>query len=389
MLDTMTDYPITDSNLPFADYLKQCQTMIANRREDLQLAGDNRETILHANSPFEYRPQANNQSSKVGVLLIHGLLDCPFTYRELAAHLHSQGMLCRSIILPGHGTRPSDLLDVTYHDWLQTVHYGIESLKNEVDAIYLIGYSTGAALSIYHALQESRITGLVLIAPAIKIRTPVDVAVNWYQLAHCLGKDKRWVYHCKETDYTKYKSIPFNSVKQVSKLTKSIRASCRAHPIKQPIYMILSREDETISSHDAINFFSSMHHANSKLLVYSSTRRTYPDSRITMRNGRFKDLKISHLAHASLSFSAANSHYGTSGDYAYASRLESNAIYGAYNRLKANAFGVMAKYKLTQQLRQPLTYNPDFDYMAASISTFIADIQAMQNKQVNNEFKRF
>jgi esterase/lipase len=372
-LEAMESYPITDSSLPFAGYIQQCQAIIAGRREDLSTAGANREKILHANTPFEYRPRPARQPHKTGALLMHGLLDCPFTFRELCSHLQDQGILCRSILLPGHGTRPSDLLSVTYHEWLQAVRYGIETLKHEVDSIFLIGYSTGAALAIYHALENSRITGLILMAPAIKIRTPVDVAVNWYHLANYLGKDRDWVYHCEEDDYAKYKSITYNAVKQVCKLSESIRDLCRDQQVKQPIYMILSREDETISSHEAIDFFSAMHHSQSKMLLYTAAARSYPDARIETRSSVNNELNVVNLSHTALLYSADNSHYGQQGDYKYASHLHEGNIYGAYNRIETNAFDLMKKYGLAQHPRRLITYNPDFHYLANSISAFITD----------------
>jgi esterase/lipase len=364
------NYPITDSEMPFAEYIKQCQSLIAERRLNLGCGTNDAEKIISANSPFEYYP-TTDKKAKYGALLIHGLLDCPFTFRDLATQLQAQGILSRAILLPGHGTKPDDLMAVTYHDWLQAVRYGVETLKKEVDYVYLVGFSTGAALAIYHAMQDANIAGIIALSPAIKIRTPVDMMANWYHLTNYLGKGRHWAYHTAEVDYVKYKSIPFNSVRQVTKLAESIREMTHDNPLKQPIYMILSREDETISSHNAIDFFLCQHHPESKMLLYTSLDHRYSDRRIETRKAVYPDLNIAHISHPSLGFSPSNPHYGQEGDYINASHNSRKYIYGAYNTIEINAFKLMSKINLVKYPRRVLTYNPDFNNMASNIARFI------------------
>lgn len=365
----MTHVPITDLNLPFSEYIKRCQHLIRERRQDLNRAEGNPDTIIHANSPFE---GLAHKPKRIGVLMIHGLLDCPFTFREITSPLNAQGIATKAVLLPGHGTRPSDLLTVTYHDWLQTVRYGILAFKDEVDELYLMGYSTGAALAIYHALFEPIVKGVMVIAPAIKLRAPVDLGASFYHFTNQLGKDHAWVFHCEENDYAKYRSITFNAVQQVVKLTSAVRDLCGEHQVKQPIHMVLSREDETISSRKAIDFFSSMHHPQSKLLLYSGSPQSYPDARIQTVISQNLAIHVEHYAHAALGFSADNNHYGEQGDYCEASHLlNGEYIYGAYNKIEITAFDVMKKYNLVKHARRVLTYHPEFNHMMEDILAFI------------------
>ena len=365
-------YPITDSRLPFAEYIKQCQAIITERRTDLARPHTDAQTVIAANSPFEVYPAASHDGTiKYGVLLIHGLLDCPFTFREISAQLKTKGILSRAVLLPGHGTEPSDLMHITYHDWLQAVRYGIETLKKEVEEVYLVGFSTGAALSIYHALQDSQIAGIILLSPAIKMRVPVDVAASWYHFTKSFGKDRNWVYRCPEDDYVKYKSIPFNGVRQLCELTDAVREMGQESPLQTPVYMILSREDETISSHEAIEFFTSLRNPESRMLLYSSIDHRYPDTRIETRKSAFPELNIAHISHPSIGFSPENAHYGQTGDYLHAARTDKKYIYGAYNHLELGVFKLMAKLRLVKAPRHVLTYNPDFRNMANSIGEFI------------------
>jgi esterase/lipase len=365
-------YPILDSTLLFSDYIAHTRAMIEERRPDLSYVNTHAEFIINANTPFEFYPHQpiwGNKRLKYGALLIHGLLDCPFSLRDLGICLQNQGILSRAILLPGHGTTPNDLMAISYHDWIRAVWYGIESLQQDVENIFLIGYSTGAALSVYHALQNTNIAGIVLLSPAIKIKASVDMVVGWHQLTSYLSKRHRqWIYQEKEVNAVKYQSIPFNAVTQVSQLTEVIRELTIQHPLKQPIYMAISREDETVSSDQAMDFFSALPNPNSKLLLYSSIDHRYPDPRIFTRLTNYPQAHIKHLSHISLPFAPSNSYYGTQGHYQYASHQPApHVIYGGYNHIEEKIFDLLYALKLAKYKRRGLTYNPDFEYMANEI----------------------
>ncbi len=377
---TAINYPYCDSHLPFTDYIKECRNMIAARRPDLQTDNPGCHRILDANSPYELLPEpAQSSQKRRGALLIHGLLDCPYSLRDIGNHLQQTGVLCRSVLLPGHGTMPSDLLHVTYHDWIQVVRYGVESLKNEVDQIYLIGYSTGAALAIYQALQDIQVEGIVLLSPAIRIKAPVDIVVGWRHLVQWMQGNTPWAYVDNENDYTKYHSVTLNAVTQVSRLTDVIHDLRQHGELMQPMLMIMSREDETVSSHQAIHYFSGLHNPDNKMLIYSSTNQQYPDPRIVVRPGVYPALNIRHLSHTAIPFSADNEHYGQHGDYPFASRPDTNAIYGAYNKLEVKFSKALKNMHLLKSTHEELTYNPDFEFMMKEICQFIAGDETLMH----------
>lgn len=354
---------------PFAKIQEACKKRILDRRRDINTLKPLADKIIEANCPYELRP-AN--PSNHGVLLIHGLLDCPFSLREIGQHLCEQGLLVRSVLLPGHGTRPEDLMHVTYHDWIATVQNAIADLKQETSQVSLIGYSTGAALSVYEGLHDNTLTNLVLLSPAIKVKVPVNLVVTWHYITSLFSKQKGWICQTEELDYAKYLSVPFNAVNQVNALTEVIRKRQEKHPLPCPMYMIMSREDETISSQEAIKFFESQHHPESRLLLYTGTEQHYPDTRITTRLAHYPNQHIKHLSHTSVPFSIRNSHYGQHGDYVAASHPHhEESVYGAYNRIEVDFFGFLYHLGLTQHKRRELTYNPDFDHMVNSISDFI------------------
>jgi esterase/lipase len=353
-----------------------------NRRTDLQDAGEPNQ-IIDANSPFELYPQAPIQSGnqlKYGVLMIHGLLDSPFTFKDLSREFQKQGIVSKAVLLPGHGTTPSDLLKVSYQDWIKTVAYGVQNLRKEVDAVYLAGYSTGAALSIYHALGDSDIAGIILLAPAVKVKWSVNLLLHLHPLISWLpNHHPQWLFIEKEIDYAKYLSIPINAVNQVNLLSRTIQQLLVNHHLSCPIFMSASSEDPIISTAKAIDFFKAQPHPDSRLILYTSRNRAYADPRIIKRNDQYLEYQINHISHMSIPFSPTNPHYGQYGDCPYASHLnKKNRIYGAYNHATINLLKRLYNLKLLQYRRSELTYNPDFDQLSNDMVTFIKSVYSSQ-----------
>lgn len=361
--------PMKKSTPSFADTVKQCKDRIRQRRQDLNTLEALAEKIIDANCPYEYRPSGEPTH---GVLLIHGLLDCPFSLRDIGQHLAAAGMLVRSVLLPGHGTRPDDLMHIKYQDWITVVHEAIAALKQETGKVTLVGYSTGAALSVYEALFDQDIASLVLLSPAIKVKVPVNVVVTWHTLTSVFSKQKGWLCKEEEIDYAKYLSVPFNAVHQVNALTDVVREQRKKTGLTTPIFMVISREDETISSHHAIAFFESLPNPLNRMLLYSARDHRYPDKRITTRLAHYPTQGINHLSHTSIPFSPNNPHYGQHGDYLAASHPHhEEVLFGAYNRIEVDLFNLLYNLGLTAHKRRELTYNPDFDYMMRHITKFI------------------
>jgi esterase/lipase len=381
------DYPSLDSPLAFPEYIAHCRSLIQARRLDLQLppANTTAAQIIDANSPFELYPDRpllsdNGQRLKYGVLLLHGLLDSPFAVKDLGNYLQANGILCKSILLPGHGTQAADLLSISQQDWIKAAKYGMDNLGKEVEHLYLLGFSTGAALAAYHALQNKNIAGIILLAPAIQIKVPMNYLVIWRYLKKYLHLNhNQWIYKKNEIDYAKYISIPFNAVNQVAALTKEIKILRQDHSLDCPIFMAVSQEDETISAAQAIDFFSSFHHKISKLILYAADTNAYAnklkgdsDSRIVMRSTHYPTLNIREFSHVSLPFRPNNPHYGQHGNYEYASHIHNKGfIYGAYQPIKFDIRAKLQQLKLINDSWRTLTYNPDFDYLAAEIKNFI------------------
>jgi alpha-beta hydrolase superfamily lysophospholipase len=199
---------------------------------------------------------------RIGVLLLHGLSDSPYSLRSLGLRLHEAGAWVVGLRLPGHGTAPSGLVTVRWQDMAAAAKLALRHLQAQVGnrPLYIVGYSTGGALAVHYALDAledpslPRIERLVLISGAIGV-TPFAVLAVWQaRLGHLLGLDKlAWNDILPEYDPFKYNSFPVNAGDQVYRLSKDIQSrlfSMKASGALKPFPSVLAFQsvvDATVS----------------------------------------------------------------------------------------------------------------------------------------------
>lgn len=363
--DPLIDYPIYDLKLNFSEYIKQSEQIIANTRQDLK---QHPELIIKNNAPFELKPDSPNP--RFGALLIHGLLDSPFIMRDIGHYLRSQGLLVRSIMLPGHSTVPGALLNTKYAEWQQAIDYGVATLKEDVEKIFLVGFSTGGSLAISHAAKDPAITGVMTLTPAFKINSPFTFLSKWISQIN-IGDRAKWFSLCEEIDYVKYQSVTFNAIYQVYQLAFEIQNIA----LHCPLLMIVSDEDKIVCSQTSINYFQNTTNPLNKALFYSAHPKTFSDKRILVRNSVYPDMNIFNFCHITLPVAPDNFHYGKNGDYVLASHIKQNVRYGALDNLDMKFYRSLKQLNLTQFDYQRLTFNPDFEFMQNQIGDFIQKLK--------------
>ncbi len=88
-------------------------------------------------------------------LLVHGLSDSPYSMRALADTLYAQGYYVLALRLPGHGTIPAGLTDVSWRDWYAAVALAARYAASQAPGKPFIaaGHSTGAALVTLYSVR--------------------------------------------------------------------------------------------------------------------------------------------------------------------------------------------------------------------------------------------
>ncbi|WP_163014828.1 alpha/beta hydrolase [Pseudomonas viridiflava] len=134
-----------DPTRRFEDYRQQARELIRSQRT---FQTSDHEAELNWNAPQQWTPSGE---IKGGVLMVHGLGDSPWSFHDVGQRLADQGFVVRTVLLPGHGTKPEDMLDVTLEQWQQVVREQANLLGKEVPKVYLGGFSTGANLVLDYA----------------------------------------------------------------------------------------------------------------------------------------------------------------------------------------------------------------------------------------------
>ena len=320
-------------------------------------------------------------SKKNIVLLTHGLSDSPYSVRHLAAFFQQNGFRVLAVLLPGHGTQPGDLLDVTWREWAKTVAYGAYALAEDVDELYLAGYSAGATLSIYHSLRDFRVRGLFLFSPAIKVARRAAFA-NLHKLYSWLMPKAKWLDINPDLDIYKYESITKNAVAQTYALIRELDAQLRQHAMDIPVFAAASMDDATVNAESIVEFMSRARHPLSKLVLYSTEpgkfSSRFPAEKFELVNSIIPAQRILSSAHTAIVMSPDDEHYGERGDYSNCIHYYPDDMEKYQACLKnpdQDLQGEVTERNLEAGILRRLMYNPNFAALKVSMQQFLDRLQ--------------
>lgn len=121
-------------------------------------------------APFTLGPAL--AEAPAAALLLHGFTGSPWELRPVGEALAARGVHVTCPRLPGHGTTPEAMLFAGRSEWLAAATTALEGLAG-ARRVVVIGLSMGGLLGmVLAARMPTRVQGLVLLAPALKLRTP-------------------------------------------------------------------------------------------------------------------------------------------------------------------------------------------------------------------------
>jgi len=339
--------------------------------------------MVDGNAPFELKPPSGfppgqHKPYRRGVLLTHGLSDSPYSMRHMAAFFQQNGFRVMAVLLPGHGTQPGDLLEVTWKDWAKAVAYGSYKLAEEVDELYLVGYSTGATLSVYQSLRDDRVRGLFLFSPALRITRRAALA-NLHKLYSWLVPSAKWLDIKPDLDIYKYESFTKNAAAQTYALIKDLDKLMRQHELDIPVFIAASTDDMTVKTSVILEFVGRTLHPSSKLVLYTTepgkSPCDFPADKLELVNSVVPEQRILSSAHTAIVMPPEDIHYGVNGEYSncvhyYPDRMEKYSACLAHP--EQDFQGEVTEKNLAAGILRRLTYNPHFAALKVSMQQFIA-----------------
>mgnify|MGYP006089553025 CR=1 FL=1 len=238
----------------------------------------NRTRVLKADQPIG------------GVLLLHGLGDSPYSLRALGQRLQAEGYTVIWLRLPGHGTNPRALAEVTRKDWMAAVRVAMKGLRDLVPEdrpLVMAGYSNGGALSLHYTLEALAnpelppVQALLLFSPMIGVN-PLAKMTRLYHLVGLFSRSEKikWSRIQAEIDPFKYGSWPMNAGVQAWGLTQEVERQLekleRSGAVDQmpPVFALQSAVDSTVVVSKLITaLFQRLSSSASELVLFDVNRR--------------------------------------------------------------------------------------------------------------------
>lgn len=240
------------------------------------------------NRSFELEPDGPVAGAAV---FLHGLTDAPFSLRHLAELYRDRGFVAIGIRLPGHGTVPAGLTNVSWQDWMAAVRLAMREARAKAGPdkpVHLIGYSNGGALALLYvldAIEDGSLTKpsrLVLLSPMIGVTRFARFAglAGLPALLPAFAK-AAWLDILPEFNPFKYNSFPVNAARQSYAVTREVQdrfarlqASGKLSALP-PILTFQSILDSTVSTAAVIDqIYQRLPGNGSELVLFDINRHT-------------------------------------------------------------------------------------------------------------------
>jgi len=230
--------------------------------------------------PFTLNCQKDNKV-KIGFLIIHGYKSAPKEVEDLAYFLEDLNFKIYAVRLKGHGTSPVNLKCVKWQDWYDSVDDGYCALRNIVDKIIVIGFSTGGLLSLMLAanknIKNSKISNIISINSALRlrdIRSHLVPGINlWNDVLDRFRINRGrfdYIDNDPENPHINYSRNYLSGVEELGKLMSKVEAGL--HKIRAETLIIQGDKDPVVNPKSADIIYKKIKNAKKEMFAIDSNR---------------------------------------------------------------------------------------------------------------------
>lgn len=331
--------------------------------------------LVRDRAPFELGPGSGcPEAADRGALLIHDLGGTPFEMRDLAERLGAACFKVRAILLPGHGTAPSDLDGVTGEVWRTAVNRGRASFAGEVEALVMAGFGLGATLALLDAGEpnEPPVDALVLIAP--RLAAPgFDLG-----LASLFVTNGRVGHGAPGLpNPVRYRSLPTGAKAVAWELADSATRDGLVQD--RPVFVVGSADDGTADPEAAWAWFCEQPAGPRRLLWYAKGNALPGECAFVAARASDGFTDVLGFSHVGLPVAPGNPRLGVDAPSPFAcdhygseqSRKWLLCADPAASASDGVRYGAPADARSADGIVRTLGWNPDFDQMADDIVAFL------------------
>jgi len=201
--------------------------------------------------------ELGDPNTDTAVILVHGFLGASNNFNELPERLAADGYRVRALRLPGHGTTPFDLKEVSSSAELNYILAEVRRLKTRHKRVFLVGHSMGGTLCTLAAAASPEVDGVILAGPHYRVThqwyygLPVEV---WNKLT---GWAVRWVYKSDrfiqvdrpeaKPEIVSYRYIPSNAVALIDHFAAVARDPDTLAMVTCPVLILHGANDRAAS----------------------------------------------------------------------------------------------------------------------------------------------
>lgn len=208
----------------------------------------------------------HNPLSKTGILLVHGLMAAPEEVREWAEFLFSKGYTVYAPRLAGHGTSAEDLSTRCFDEWMKSVDRGHDILKACCEKIIIGGFSTGAGLALYQAIQKPKdFAAVISISAPLKFKgvssSFVEILHAWNNFVHGIGAKrfgKIYARNHPDNPHINYNRCPIKGIVEVRSLMRKVYKSLSSLAI--PSLIMQGKNDPKVDGKSGQRIFQRITH---------------------------------------------------------------------------------------------------------------------------------
>lgn len=182
---------------------------------------------------------------EVAILCLHGFTATTVEVRKIASYFSEQGYTTRGPLLPGHGTTACEMNRTTWRDWLSSAEKALLELMKEYEKVFILGESMGGLVTLYLASKYPSLLGVMVFAPAIKIKN------LW--LSKLLWRFKPLIKKGKpnpEIPQQSYASFPVKAASSLLDFQRIVKRDLRK--IYVPVIIFQGKYEDTIDPMGAV-----------------------------------------------------------------------------------------------------------------------------------------
>ncbi|MCP4133519.1 MAG: hypothetical protein GY754_21295 [bacterium] len=215
-------------------------------------------------------------NKRKGVILVHGYMAAPEEMRLLAENLHKEGYVVYGARLRGHGTAPEDLGHRNWYEWYNSVNRAYVVMKNSVKDFAIIGFSTGAGLSLLQAANKgNKLKGVVSINAPLRLQNISSrlssAVVVWNKFIKKVRLEKgamEFVKNDPENPHINYFRNPISGVNELGKLMNVVEG--RLEEVKIPCLVVQGSNDPVVNPTSGLDIFEKLGSKDKELYrIYS------------------------------------------------------------------------------------------------------------------------